>query len=88
MEKEGIYNECEYCGKKFKEKEEAHRHEINCKKKLTRIKGKVKPIIDIWQSIKLGIGFGIGLTISGVITLVILLLLLNKIFGGILSQFF
>lgn len=82
--KEKMDWECEYCGKEFKTPQECNEHELNCKYKPIRIKGTVKPRIDVWEGFKFGIGFGLGMLALGLLMFIIITILgisiLNSIF--------
>ena len=77
---------CEHCGSEFETEDETTRHEKTCRNSTIKIRGKVKPVIDVWEGFKLGIGFGIGMSISSVIIFTILLLLFGGTIGTLLSQ--
>lgn len=79
---------CDYCGEGFETKEKVVHHEFHCKQKPVKIRGKIKPIFDLAQGIKLGIGFGIGLTISSIITFLVIIAVFGAGIAGLISQIF
>ena len=78
---------CDYCDSDFDSRESVEKHEAICPKRIFRIKGKVKPVLDIWQGFKFGLGFAAGVLLFYLLVFFIFTLFFAKFLGSMFSGF-